>query len=522
MTAWAAGGLADAGGLDNPYAGVDWETVECLHSMSHQHGEWSDLRTLWDMGFRHFPLSNYYPSRPRYPIPDEVLREYPEALGAPNAEHHGGTDNTIHWNALGSFYVTGSGRSWSVPREAPASVEHVFSNLTVFDPGSPVPGEGIYRLEARLAAPPGRDAAAILTVEGATAVHPGTFEPVGDGRIAGRRITAQAAKGILLRADADRMRVCLAGDPADTRVTHVGLMQGTHRPWRQAFREALDGTRTDGSGRPVEGLLDPQGGGITINHPHGGTAALAAMLDFDPRVLGIEVWNSHVDFGRAGSLRCYRLWDELLASGRRCLGFFVKDHFTFRQGRNVLLVPPAAGRPREDRERDALRAYRRGAFFGLLGAMATNAAGAPCQPYDHSPFRFTRLALSEASGGAPRTLEVAVAGADAVRRPVLQIRFVTDQGIVQRTDGQTRAVFPIPAGCRYVRVEAFACPAACGGVSLTPERLGAMTVGEIADLHDRRDAGERPIPVADMIFSQPIRFAASPRDAAPVGARAGG
>ena len=36
-------------------------------------------------------------------------------------------------------------------------------------------------------------------------------------------------------------------------------------------------------------------------------------------------------------------WDEILASGRRCLGFFVKDHLPNGRGRNVLILPELAG-----------------------------------------------------------------------------------------------------------------------------------------------------------------------------------
>ncbi|HCN78573.1 MAG TPA: hypothetical protein DIT13_15435 [Verrucomicrobiales bacterium] len=57
------------------------------------------------------------------------------------------------------------------------------------------------------------------------------------------------------------------------------LMQGTNRPWRDVFREAF------------EKLQHPDGGGMTLNHPTGKLADYLPMLDFDPRVLGIEVWS---------------------------------------------------------------------------------------------------------------------------------------------------------------------------------------------------------------------------------------
>lgn len=98
-----------------------------------------------------------------------------------------------------------------------------------------------------------------------------------------------------------------------------------------------------------EKLHYPDGGGMTLNHPTGKLADYLPMLDFDPRVLGIEVWNQLTSgFGSSRGfyddtpgphLHFYELWDQILRTGRRCWGFFVKDHNTLGRGRNVLLVP---------------------------------------------------------------------------------------------------------------------------------------------------------------------------------------
>ncbi|HQI02578.1 MAG TPA: hypothetical protein PLA18_14975, partial [Deltaproteobacteria bacterium] len=67
----------------------------------------------------------------------------------------------------------------------------------------------------------------------------------------------------------------------------------------------------------IEGLLYPDGGGITINHPAGKTAAdYLELLDFDTRVLGIEIWNERGKFGfgplRDGeTLLYYRHWNDI-------------------------------------------------------------------------------------------------------------------------------------------------------------------------------------------------------------------
>jgi hypothetical protein len=184
----------------------------------------------------------------------------------------------------------------------------------------------------------------------------------------------------------------------------------------------------------------------------------------------------------------------------------------------VLLVPP--GGDEASRERQALRAYRNGCFFGVLGAMSVGADGKPMAPYDLSGFRFTRLALRR-EGGRPVSLDVSVAGADSQHRPNTQIRFVTDRGLVRVVDGAA-ATFALPqaadgrVACRYVRVEAFAYPNThSGGQVLTPAAFAALNVFQIARLHDfRGDSGVvymdgdsgTPLGIVDMLFAQPILF----------------
>lgn len=500
----------------NPYAGIDWENVRPLHSFSHQHG--SDPRVFWNMGFGHLPISNYYPSRPFYPLPDAFMKEHPEAVGAPNAEQHSTTDSGMHFCAVGSLYTVGYGQT---PRfkAGQAPIEHVFSGLSVFD-ARKLPWLGVYRLDLRIAqaARTDREAEVLLTIEGAEAISHKSFAPIGDGVVRRQRVTSKSPESMYLKTAAAAVRVRLDFDPASTRIARFRLMQGTNRPWKDAFRAALDGTGKDSAERPVEGLLFADGGGITINHPGGSVKPLLEALDFDPRVLGIEVWNQHEGFGGT-EMRFYRLWDEALRSGRQCLGFFVKDHVFFGRGRNVLLVScPATASPRE-REHESLRAYRDGRFFGLLGALKTDESGKPASPYDRSEFRFTRIAVKENGNRQPAGIEVSVDGADWTKRPNTQIRFITDAGVAKVVDDRS-AFFEFPrdaagtVACRFVRIEAFAYPGThLGGRPLTSDAFTAMNVHEISRLHDRQGpftmskldpSGTAPIPVVDMIFSQPI------------------
>ena len=103
----------------------------------------------------------------------------------------------------------------------------------------------------------------------------------------------------------------------------------------------------------LAGLVDPLGGGVTINHPTWSKMDYdfpLKMLDHDPRVLGMEVIN--------GKYFSEDYWDHALRTGRQCYGFFVPD-WSLWFGCNVLLV-------KERTVEACLRAYREGNFYGAL------------------------------------------------------------------------------------------------------------------------------------------------------------
>lgn len=524
-----AAGCAGGTGVIYPYEEVHWETTEYLHSFTHQHTGYSKLQTLWEMGFQHFPISNYYPSKPLYPLPADFVRANPGAIGAPNAEQHSTQDSAIHFNAVGSYYTTGYGETPSVQRDK-SPITHEFKNLHPFD-SDREPWRGIYRLDLAFVsvneggAPP----SVTLTIDGALQVSYKDFAVTDDGgAVRDRVLTLSSGRSLTLKSLEKSMRVHITFDPATTRITQFRLMQGVYRPWRDAFRAALDGTLQDADGKPIEGLMFEDGGGITLNHPGEPLARICEQLDFDERVLGIEFWNQHEMFGgqtleRAAKMPFYKLWDDVLRSGRRCFGFCVKDHCLYGRGRNVLLVP-GRGTERTAREHDALRAYRNGCFFGLLGAISVSPEGKPVPPYDKSEFRFTRLTVRRVEG-TPVGVEVSVSGADPQQRPNTQIRFITDQGTALIADTEA-AYFAFPCGgdgnvaCRYVRVEAFAYPNThLKGQALTAAALTEMDVFQIARLHNFRgdsgvvymDADEgTPLGIVDIIFSQAILLQTKP------------
>ncbi|MCB1205811.1 MAG: hypothetical protein KDN18_16230 [Verrucomicrobiae bacterium] len=511
---------------ENPYEDVDWDRWITLDSMSHQHQGQTEasLDLFREMGYGHFAFSNYYPSAPTFPLPASWQETHPEIVAAPNAEQHSFVDSGLHANSLGSLLATGYGLSVPAATWKQSPLVNRFYGLKTFAESRP--WEGVYRLDLRFEgkAPA---AAATLSVDGATECVLREGFAV-KGEISARTLPA-GNHTLYLRVGAPELTITLDFDPGLVSITQFRLMQGSNRPWREVFRAALDGEELDGQRRG--GLLYPDGGGITLNHPTGKLDDYAAMLDFDPRVLGIEVWNQLTSgFGSDRGFyeakdsapdHFYRLWDEILTTGRRCWGFFVKDHNTYGRGRNVLLVPALEGRDRTDREATALRAYRQGTFFGSVSAITTNEAGEVVAPYDRSGFRFRRLELKRDKDGNALALECAVGGQDEARRPNVQIRIITDQGLAAVVDGN-EGEWLLPrdgagkAAPLFIRVEAIAYPDThAKGKPLTPEAILNLRVAEIARLHDRQAERGRtffgnpaelrtPVPVADLIFSQPM------------------
>ncbi len=514
---------AKSGDYESPYEGIAWDQCQFLHSMSHQHQGTNDIsRDLFlAMGYGHFAFSNYYPSRPIYPLPESWSEKHPEIIAAPNAEQHSFTDYGLHANSLGSLFSSGYGAGIPTKGWTSSPIEHRVSDFHRFTTDRP--WEGVYRIDIRFTSK-SKEAQVRLTVEGATECNP-RQEYAEVGAIQGKALDA-GRYSIPFRVNADEVLFRLEFDPEQITFTELRLMQGTYRPWRDAFLAILDGEVIDGEKRG--GLLYADGGGITLNHPTGKMENYVEMLDFDPRVLGIEVWN-HLSsgFGASGYVDSmdgtppphyfYDLWDQILATGRRCWGFFVKDHTIYGRGRNVLLVPSVESASREEKEATALRAYRNGSFFGAVSAIALNEEGKVDAPYDHSDFRFRRINLRRDVTGKAEALEVEVGDQDVKKRPNLQIRFVTEEGTVLIVDGD-RAEFPLNGDKKpqFVRIEAIAYPSQAKGEPLTSEKIRKLSVAEISRIHDKilekqpiffgNPVETRvPVPTVDLIFSQAIR-----------------
>lgn len=134
----------------------------------------------------------------------------------------------------------------------------------------------------------------------------------------------------------------------------------------------------------LAGLLYADGGGITINHPawtnrnqtNLTVAQANEMLDYDPRVLGVEAITAYGRNHARGTdwWDSRDFWDAILTTGRRCWGFCVPDHDAETgaeygwtgvdwTGQNVLLLPAGSTTTGENANHSCLQAYRDGRFF---------------------------------------------------------------------------------------------------------------------------------------------------------------
>lgn len=166
-------------------------------------------------------------------------------------------------------------------------------------------------------------------------------------------------------------------------------------------------------------LQFPTGGGVTINHPvWSGLSTQDAMrfLDYDERVLGIEIYNDTCEEdNKTGWALDY--WDTILKTGRRAWGFCVED-WSYK-GRNILLVD-------EFTEQKCLEAYRNGNFYGKI---------------NNTDLRFEGISLASDN----TTLTVKTNNATS-------IKFVVNGVATEYRASEAKHVLPNAA--TYVRVEA--------------------------------------------------------------------
>ncbi|GEM_PF-372973 len=366
--------------IDNPYATVDWTTAQQIRSTTHIHlTDQAALHRAARLGYRHLPVSNYYPSTPYYPMDAiragqfRVRQDFGAVRTTDGQSHY--VAGPLDWNAL----IMDKTNGWydSLPEAQREQLPFTVGDFLFQD----IPQDLVFSPNAEHHAFANTGAGVHINAPGSL-YSSGTFDAH------------------------NRFRTSWGGG---------GYSYGVGLPWQTAFALML------------KQLLFADGGGITINHPHWSgkdlpQALIEEMLDFDPRVLGIEVLNSG-DWD-------LEMWDRLLQTGRRCLGFFVPDWQVQADaprpgGFNILLV-------HELTERHCLQAYRRGAFFG--------------SQFGGDELSFQGITLKDYQ----LTIETS-APSDFV--------LVTDQSRSTVT-GTNRVVFTIPTNAqrhpaiKYVRVEA--------------------------------------------------------------------
>jgi hypothetical protein len=307
--------------IDNPYEGIDWKNIIYTPSATHVHIEGqSKLDAIYNrFKLRHIPISNYYPSAPYYPA--DKIRE--NNFINQNFSVVYNPDNTVKGK-----------EKWTNGKSVPGPIDW---NKVIMDPQSGWYNELPENLKERLPIKPG------------SLLYP------------------NIPKDVIISPNAEHhsftnspLHACAVGSlyasgnfdvHNDFKTIDHGYSAGTGLPWEKAFALMLDK------------LLFKDGGGITINHPIWSGLTfddVIKMLDFDNRVMGIEVYNDTcaTNYGEPEKGWALKLWDEVLKTNRRCLGFFVPDH-TVGRGKNILLLPQFT-------ENECLKAYRKGAFFGAM------------------------------------------------------------------------------------------------------------------------------------------------------------
>ena len=289
----------------NPYAQIDWEKCERIRTTSHTHcTKPESLALILEKGYELLTLSNYYPSIPYYPL-SSVRKNCFARFQKHGIQYNGKyIEGPLDWNKIIAGWAD------TLPEEQRQNFPFVEG-----EPLFPPLPEGI--------------------LEAPNAEHH-SFSDCDRIMEAGFHITAPGATWASGFFDAGNKY----------RLKDHGYHIGAGLPWKEGFRRILDS------------LVWEDGGGIVINHPTHTRAPLdflLEVLDFDDRVLGIEVWNT--------TLTSEAVWDSILRTGRQCFGFFVPDHFNnlsrMYTPMNILLT-------QERTAHAGMKAYRTGAFYGCL------------------------------------------------------------------------------------------------------------------------------------------------------------
>ena len=279
-----------------PYAGLDWSKVVRVKTTSHGHCmHQRALDVYLKRGFGLLTLSNYYPSAPWWPL-SKMTENY--------------------WRLHHDHPVMVNGRRIKGP----------FDWNKIIDPWK-------HTLDPLAVKKKPDWAAKYPFVEGKK-----LFKPLPPGVLE----APNAEHHSFLLEDgrpATSLHICAPGSAFASGTFDAHNLAKTASHGYNYGSGEFWGTAID---RMVEGLIHPDGGGVTINHPSWtklDRELMLKILDHDPRVLGIEVIE---DSGHNSE----NYWDWALSTGRQCFGFFVPDwHISNKVfGVNVLCVQEKTAR----------------------------------------------------------------------------------------------------------------------------------------------------------------------------------
>ena len=338
-----------------PYSGLDWSKVIRVKTTSHGHSPspwWIDQ--YLKRGFGLLTLSNYYPSAPWWPLSKMTENYYRLHHDHPVMVNGKRVAGPFDWNKIIAPWKD------TIDFKAMAKKKPEWAAKYPF-----VEGKKMFK-----PLPPG-------VLEAPNAEHHNFL--LEDGKRA-RDLHMCSPGSAFASGTFDAHNLCKT-------VSH-GYNFGSGEFW---------GTAID---RMIAGLIYPDGGGVTINHPSWSKLdreLMLKILDHDPRVLGIEALES-------GGYNSENYWDWALSTGRQCFGFFVPDWSIAKKtcGVNVLCV-------QEKTVHACLKAYREGNFYG-----STNG-------YDE--LAFTRIAFDG------RTVTA------ATDRPA-RFEVITARGVVKESKGK--------------------------------------------------------------------------------------
>ena len=293
-----------------PYADVDWTKVQEVHTTSHGHCENQKMLDAYlDRGFELLTISNYYPSAPTMPLKTFHDRHYYVHHDFPVMVKGKRVDGPFDWSK-----IVGEWKD-ELPPELQKQLPFTEGKLRF----SRVPDN---------------------ILEAPNAEHH-CFRDDKGSVISGLHMCAPGS--------------AFCSGTFDKRNRFLSHGKGYCFGSGEHMHTAVS--------RMVDGMIFPDGGGVTINHPawsHLKDEIIWDLLDYDPRVLGIEVYNmckpsKNYPWSRSN---CEDYWDRALSTGRQCFGFFVPD-WGLQEGVNVLLVP-------EKSVHACLQAYRRGNWYGAI------------------------------------------------------------------------------------------------------------------------------------------------------------